>query len=209
MSMIAYTPDLELVDSYKATYHIYVLKNPISNEVFYVGKTTKDLKVRLSGHLSDTGITTEKGQYLLSLHEKGEKPIIESVETIYGVCYLDKMKANQREYFWIKFYKDNGSPLTNKVGIEDGSANLEYQGYLNSINKRESSWHYYYCGKTKYGIKVYDEEKLIEDGFKFPEDKSNMMPSYEEMEEQKERITYHKIYDDEDPDYIRQSIEEI
>ncbi len=208
--MLSYTPGLQLIESYAATYYIYVLKNPVNNEIFYVGKTTKELKMRLSGHLSDSGGETEKGKYILSILESGGKPIIESVEVIYGICYLDKIKANQREYYWIKYYKNTGAPLTNKVGTDENSCNLEYQGYLNSLKNGKSSWHYYYCGKTKYGIKVYDEEKMNEDGFKFPDEKSDMMPSYTEINEEfKEKVIHDNCYDDENPDYIKSSLEEI
>lgn len=208
MSILAYNPNLELVESYAATYSIYILKNPLNNEVFYVGKTTKELKMRLSGHLSDSGTDGLKGQYLKGIIDNKEKPIIEAVEVIYGICYVDKLKASEREYYWIKHFKNNGSPLTNVMGMEENAACLEYQGYLESLKNKKTSWHYYYCGKTKYGIKVYDEERLNEDGFILPNETHEMMPTDSETTKYQSLITYEKIYDDENPNYIVQSFEE-
>lgn len=202
--MLAYTPDLPLVETFAATYYIYVLKNPINNEVFYVGKTAKELKVRLSGHLSETAGNTDKAKCVQDILQKGERPIIEAIETIYGISYLDKLKSCEREYFWIKHYKKVYPHLTNKFGTEEGYFHSEYSAYEASVANGETNWYYYYCGKTKYGIKVYDEEKMNEDGFRFPQDKSEMMPT----QRLEDRITYVPM-DDENPDYIKMSQEEI
>jgi GIY-YIG catalytic domain len=208
MSILAYSPKLELAESFAATYSIYILKNPLNNEVFYVGKTTKELKVRLSGHLSDSGTDGLKGQYLKTIIDNKEKPIIEAVETIYGICYVDKLKASEREYYWIRHFKNNGSPLTNVQGMEENAACVEYKEYLDCIKNKKTSWHYYYCGKTKYGIKVYDEERLNEDGFVLPNETHEMLPTDSETTKYQSLITYEKIYDDENPNYIVQSFEE-
>lgn len=206
MAFLAYSPNINIaVESYVATYHIYILKHPETGEVFYVGKTTKDLKTRLSGHLSDTGLSTAKGQYLQKLFDAGLRPEIEAIETIHGTCYIDKVKLSERELFWIKYFKNKGVELTNIAGIEDDAKSAEYHGYLASIKRGESQWKYYYCGKTKYGIAVYDEEKLNEDGFELPtaEPTAQDIPNYEPPV-----ITYDRVYSDEDPNYIVGSFEE-
>lgn len=209
-NILAYSTELNLVESFVATYHIYVLKNPITNEIFYVGKTVKELNSRLSGHISDSGNGTEKGTIIQQILESGNKPVIEAIETMNGICYIDKVKWSQREYFWINHYKQKGCNLTNIAGMKEDAANREYQGYLNALKTKESYWHYYYCGKTKYGIKVYDEEKLNEDGFYFDNNEIDMTPEqvYHPYIPPSE-ITYAQVYDDENPDYIRSSQEEI
>jgi hypothetical protein len=202
---------MELAESYIATYHIYVLKNPANNEIFYVGKTQKDLKVRLSGHISDTGSSTAKGKYLKAIYDNGGKPIIEAVETIYGTCYIDRVKSLHREIYWIQHFKSAGCPLTNSMSMDDNSYNLEYQRYLNDIEEAKFNWAYYYCGKTKYGVNVYDEERVNEDGFVFNINKEDLKPKYVIGEETHltTNITYHNVYDDENPNYITSSHEEI
>jgi len=211
MSVLAYREGMELAESYVCTYHIYVLKNPENNEVFYVGKTVKDLKIRLSGHMGDLGSESAKGQYLKKLFEKGAKPIIEDVETIYGTCYIDKAKALEREIFWIKYYLSNGSPLTNISGTSESSSHAEYQAYLKDVKAKEAKWYYYYCGKTTYGVKVFDEERINEDGFSLGINFSDMTPESTQSEEKPfvDSITYENPFDDENPDYIRGSLEEI
>jgi len=38
-------------ESYVGIYSIYVLKNPFTDEIFYVGQTAKNLNARLAGHI--------------------------------------------------------------------------------------------------------------------------------------------------------------
>lgn len=211
MAILSYREGLDLIESYVKTYSIYVLRNPENNEVFYVGKTSKDLKVRLSGHMSDLGASSAKGQYLKILFDKGLKPTIEAVEVMYGTCYIDSIKALDREIYWIKHYKSLGCNLTNAVNASEHSYNGEFARYRNQIYSGKTLWEYYYCGKTKSGIPVYDEEKLNDDGFVLNINKEEMRPDYQSIEDKefKETITYHNIYDDENPNYITSSFEEM
>ncbi len=211
MAILSYREGLELVESYVKTYSIYVLRNPINNEVFYVGKTSKELKVRLSGHMSDLGSESAKGQYLKQLFDKGHKPSIEAVEVLYGTCYIDSIKALDREIYWIKHFKSNGCNLTNSSSMSEDACNLEFKRYINQINSGKALWEYYYCGKTKYGAMVYDEEKLNDDGFVLNINKEEMRPDFKGLSDEdfKESITYHNVYDDENPNYIVASYEEI
>lgn len=211
MSILPYTPDLQLVESMIATNYVYVLKDPTeNNEVFYVGKTIKDLKVRLSGHLSDSGGDSEKGKRIQLILDRGEKPVIEAIETIYCSCYIDKIKILEREHFWIRYYLGNAAPLTNVMGGDGNGKSLEYQIYLEDVRKNNLKWHYYYCGKTKFGINVYDEEKMNDDGFRFPSsNEHDMTPKENRNYVHVTEISYHYIYDDENTDYIKSSQEEI
>ena len=56
------------------------------------------------------------------------------------------------------------------------------------------------------GINVYDGERMEEDGFIF---ESEVAAAAETEEPFVDKITYDPIYDDENQDYIKQSIEEI
>lgn len=166
--MIPYSPLLHLVESYEAVYKIYVLKDPFTGEVFYVGQTSMDLGTRLSGHLSTNSGNILKSEFIKSITSRGSKPIIEAVETIRGLCYIDKMIVNQREIYWIKFYKAQGIKILNSALMASDAECKEYNEYLAAVRSGQSSYRYYYCGKTKGGISVYDEEKLKADGFKLP-----------------------------------------
>jgi len=163
---IAYNPLIPLIESHVAIYKIYVLRNPLKdNEIFYVGQTFMSLENRLSGHLSGTGSNREKINYIKEIVDAGSRPIIESIEVIRGTCYIDKMMVNEREFYWIRYYLTIGCKLLNVAGISNSAKCHEYHGYLSSLKRGETSYHYYYCGKTAGGYEVYDEEKLKMDGF--------------------------------------------
>lgn len=162
---IPYNPLLHLVESHVSVYKIYVLKNPLKDdEIFYVGQTVKSLAERLYGHLYGSGDSNEyKMAYIKDILYKGGKPIIEEVESIHTKCYIDKMSVNEREMYWINHFRSIGCKLLNIASPK----NNEYRDYLSSIKKGETKWHYYYCGKTVGGISVYDEQKIVADGFRF------------------------------------------
>lgn len=167
--MLAYTPTLALSESWVALYKIYVLKNPFTNEVFYVGQTKMELSTRLTGHVHESGVSNKpKYEYIQSMVDAGKRPIIEEIETISGTCYIDKMFVNEREIFWVKYFKSRGIKLLNSAIMHDTAECYEYKAYLKSIKVGESSYHYYYCGKTHAGYEVYDERKMKADGFCLP-----------------------------------------
>lgn len=170
MSIAAYNPRLWLRESYVDIYKIYILKHPDTGDVFYVGQTNQDLGKRLYGHLHD-GVNEDKTDYIQSLIKEGKEPIIESVEVIQTTCYIDKYAVNEREIYWIKFFKEKGCLLTNKASTSPNSKSAEYHNYLASLKRGQAEYHYYYCGETASGIRVYDEQKLIADGFGLPESK--------------------------------------
>jgi hypothetical protein len=86
--------------------HIYILKDPETQEVRYVGKTKHSLNKRLWGHLNQVE-TTHKYNWINSLKAKDLIPIIESVEKVSNETW------SEREMFWIQHYKDLGAKLTN------------------------------------------------------------------------------------------------
>jgi hypothetical protein len=149
----------------RETHTIYILKNPLDDMPFYVGRTTMGLNYRLIGHLSQKTGNLAKIEYIASMLKSGKRPIIEAIETINGICHLDKVYAAHREIFWIQHYKSMGFKLFNVFGMQEEAKAEQYVIYQNDVqNGRFVSW-YYYCGKTSDGFEVYDEKRMNLDGF--------------------------------------------
>ena len=90
------------------SYHLYILKDPNTYEVRYVGMTTNP-KTRLSVHIRGSKYHTRnpKETWIHGLLLNGQKPIMEVIET----CQQGTWEV--RERFWIDFYKQEGYDLTN------------------------------------------------------------------------------------------------
>lgn len=86
--------------------HIYVLKDPETGEVRYVGKTKRSLKVRLKGHLKDKS-KNYKCAWIYSLKTRNLLPTIESIERTSDESW------QEREMYWIQYYKELRARLTN------------------------------------------------------------------------------------------------
>lgn len=86
--------------------NIYLLKCPITQEVRYVGKTIKSLNRRLSDHLWAKN-KSHKTSWIISLTKQNLKPLIELIEIVEETVW------QEREIYWIKFYKDLGANLCN------------------------------------------------------------------------------------------------
>ncbi len=87
--------------------YIYVLKDPITLNIRYVGKTTC-LKKRFKSHKC---LKVSKGTYLAywieSLRKKELMPIMEEIELVDGDGWKEK------ESYWIEFYNKEGCDLVN------------------------------------------------------------------------------------------------
>jgi len=101
--------------------YIYVLKDPTTLEVRYVGKTTC-LKRRFRSHKC---LTAEKGTHLaswiVSLRNKGLLFLMEQIDVVEG----DKWK--EKEAYYIEFYKNKGCNLVNLTSGGEGC-----EGYRHS-----------------------------------------------------------------------------
>lgn len=91
--------------------HIYCLKDPITFEIKYIGRTKNDLKSRLRGHIASSKrakFKTRKQNWILNLISKNIKPIIEKLIEIEGweESYLYEQSL-------IKEYVDKGFDLYN------------------------------------------------------------------------------------------------
>lgn len=90
---------METVDNRKVK--IYSLRHPDTNEVRYVGKTTRRLCQRLGNHIYNAKRTKHNkhlSNWILSLLKEGKKPIIELIEE------CDYNIWQEREKYWISFY---------------------------------------------------------------------------------------------------------
>lgn len=90
------------------TTHIYTLSDPTTGEIRYVGKTI-NIKRRFYQHTNkkiQQNSKTHVSNWLLSLLDKSNKPIIEIIET----C---EKAWEEREIYWIEYYKNLGCKLCN------------------------------------------------------------------------------------------------
>lgn len=98
------------------TNYIYILKDPISDEVRYVGKSNNP-ENRLKKHMSDYSLIeswTAKNKWLLNLKNNNLFPVMEIIDS----TELDNI--NELEIKWIKYYHDLGLNLTNGTDGGDG-----------------------------------------------------------------------------------------
>lgn len=92
---------------------VYCLKNPTTNEVFYVGATIKSLKYRLDQHYwhlyeaeeTDRRILNKRFSYLRSLY-----PLKANIELL-EECDINIM--HEREMYYIAKYRESNPNLTN------------------------------------------------------------------------------------------------
>ena len=90
---------------------IYGLVDPRDNTVRYVGKTKRDLNIRLSRHINDKPIHNNyKYNWICNLKKNGLKPIIIELE----IC--DETNWVDREQYWIQQFKT----LTNLTSGGEG-----------------------------------------------------------------------------------------
>lgn len=93
---------------------IYILKDPISNEIKYVGKSDNPSK-RFSEHIRKSKYKkTYKNNWINGLKSKGQLPILEIIDTV------DNNNWGDYEKKWISFYRELGCDLTNLTDGGDG-----------------------------------------------------------------------------------------
>ncbi len=95
---------------------IYVLIDPINNEIRYVGKTKQQLHRRLvSGHLTEARSSTHKrARWIAKLLRRGYRPRIELVQEVPAEFW------QVAEVYWIAYYRMLGCDLVNGTDGGDG-----------------------------------------------------------------------------------------
>lgn len=124
------------------TIKIYVLKEPDTLRIRYVGITTKTLKQRLRKHL-DNALYTKHNLHLcnwiLKYYKNNQLPVIEEIEE----CVINVWQ--EREKYWISQFKD----LLNSTEGGEGSF-----GFKHSFSSKEK------IRQLKLGLKQSNETKL-------------------------------------------------
>ena len=99
---------------------IYKLINPITDNVFYVGRTTFLLHQRLGMHLGQRnsksqGINQVKISIINEIMKEGQMPKIELIETVIPTDESEYRGHHDREVYWIAKLLFEGHQLTNKI----------------------------------------------------------------------------------------------
>ena len=98
---------------------IYGLDDPETQQLRYVGKTTRNLSQRLRDHLKDKR-RCHRVNWIKNLTVRGLQPGIFEIESV-----LDR-QANEAEKFWIAYFQYIGADLTN--GTSGGTGGNTGQG---------------------------------------------------------------------------------
>lgn len=89
---------------------IYILIDPNTNKIRYVGMTKLSLKHRLSLHLKEKPKVTYKSHWIQSLKKDNKEPIISQID------FSDNLEElSKKEIYWIQYYLKQGEKLTNHI----------------------------------------------------------------------------------------------
>lgn len=106
--------------------NIYVLKDPTTNEIRYVG-CTKNVEQRYKAHTNKArDYNTPKREWLESLRIQGLKPILEVVEVVND-------NHLEREKYYIQLYRQQNYNLTNTGTIDFNGNQTSFKSGHNSV----------------------------------------------------------------------------
>lgn len=112
---------------------IYSLKDPITNQIRYIGKTKGNLKDRWYAHCSNYKLEREKSHknsWIISLKNVGKKPIIQLIDEVEESDWIFW------EQFYISLFTTWGYNLTNMT--KGGEGNLGGRGCLGYKHTEEA-----------------------------------------------------------------------
>ena len=96
----------------KRFWRVYILPEPDTHAVRYVGITSTSLDARLAFHLTDRS-NPEKWAWISELDAQGLTPGIREIDHLYST--RREAEAREREYIWS--YLAQGADLFNRSGI--------------------------------------------------------------------------------------------
>lgn len=97
---------------------IYTLTNPLTNKIFYVGRTVLKLHFRLQAHIMDRDLfNSKKNTIIQDIILAGETPLIEELESFIVKSTEDEMEVNNREEYWMNQFKEWGFSMSNVEGV--------------------------------------------------------------------------------------------
>lgn len=173
--MKAYTKESYFKGGFQVMERIYVLRHPETRDVFYIGKTKKPLSDRLHGHISAAKGKSEKfrntikDEYIMGILATGKKPLIETVEKIVPISFIESLEIAEREIYWMKHFQSRGYSIMNIMGLKVIQPNAKYLFYLESKEKGSVPAEYYFCGYDKEGNGLYHKERILIDGLYWAE----------------------------------------
>lgn len=103
----------------KQQYIIYRIMHPINKTTVYIGKTCKSITKRLNEHIYASKTKTKKNLFhawLTSICKLNLRPEIEIIE----LC--SNLNVNERERYWISYYKKINPRLKNSQPGGDGNS---------------------------------------------------------------------------------------
>ena len=116
--------------------YIYTLKDPITNEIRYIGKTKQKFYSRLSAHkrYAKTSLKqTHFTNWVNKLLKLNLQPIMEKLEIV------NEKNWQERERYWIKYYKSLGLKLTNtQEGGQGAYGGLNTASFLGKKHSKET-----------------------------------------------------------------------
>jgi hypothetical protein len=135
---------------------IYTLSDPHTEEIRYVGKTVETLNKRLSKHTSNIKNLNEKNHrafWIKSLVQKGLKPIIRLIEEVPFEIW------EEREKYWIKYYRDLGLNLVNSTDGGD-TCNPDISSKVLKKLWKDPVYRYFHSGKYHHAQREEWKEKM-------------------------------------------------
>lgn len=114
---------------------IYILKDPCTDEIRYVGQTIQSLESRMKTHIWDS-LYRDNGKYNIPKCNWMRKLILEErLPVVVEIESVDKTLLNDREVYWIKHFKSIGCKLLNlTAGGTDMCGKIkEYQKFIRPV----------------------------------------------------------------------------